>query len=124
MTNLKCGIFIVDSHDAIRTGAKPLIEREHDMFVCGETDNPAEVLEMLDVSDPDVVIVDMVYPDGDGLKLICDIKKHYPGIKVLVLTMLSEELYAQEALHAGASGYVMKQEVSEKLVAAVRSILN
>ncbi|MDP8218364.1 MAG: response regulator transcription factor [Candidatus Theseobacter exili] len=117
------GVFIVEDLDAVRFDARSLIEREDDLYVCGESISFSEAMEMIEMVEPDVVIVDITYPDGDGFQLIYEIKKNYPEIQILVLTMLSEEIYAEQVFHAGASGFVMKHEATEKLVGAIRKVL-
>ena len=123
MKQIKAGVFIFKDYDAVRFDARSLIEREDDLYVCGESINSSEAMEMIEMVEPDVVIVNISYPDGDGLQLIHEIKKNYPEVLILVLTTLSEEIYAEQVFHAGASGFVMKHEAPEKLVGAIREVL-
>jgi len=118
------GIMIVDDHPFVRYGLKQLISAEPDLAVCCEAGSCREALETLETSNPDLAIVDLSLKDGSGIELIKDMRKKYPSVPVLVLSMHDESLYAERALKAGAKGYIMKQEGTEILVKAIRSILS
>jgi DNA-binding NarL/FixJ family response regulator len=99
-----------------------MIAAETDLVVCGEADSAAAALELL-AAKPDLAIVDLTLRDGSGLELIRRFRTAAPDLRVLVLSMHDEALYAERALRAGARGYIMKQEAIDGLVRAVREVL-
>jgi DNA-binding NarL/FixJ family response regulator len=123
-TKTKARIAIVDDHAVVRYGITRILDGENDMELCGEAHNSATALEMIRKTHPDIVIVDISLQGMlDGLKLTKTLKSQSPGLLVLVLSMHDETIYAQKALGAGANGYIMKEESSEKLVSAIREVL-
>ncbi len=117
-------ILLVDDHPIVRQGLGELIEEEPDLSVCGEARDSAEALQVIDARRPDLVIVDISLHDTSGIELIKDLKARHPGLPALVLTMHDETLYAERALRAGARGYVMKEEATENVLAAIRMVLS
>ena len=120
----KAGIFLVDDHPIVRQGLSQLINQESDLMVCGEAENGRAALAAIADSRPDLMIVDISLAGPDGLDLLKEIRLADPALPVLILSMLDESMYADRALRAGANGYIMKQEATEKLLGAVRRILN
>lgn len=116
-------IFLVDDHPLMRQGLTQLLENEPDLEVCGEADDGPRALKGISSKNPDLVIVDISLQGNNGLELTKNIKALYKDQKVLVLSMHDEHVYAQRALRAGASAYVMKQEAPEKVVGAIRRAL-
>jgi DNA-binding NarL/FixJ family response regulator len=116
-------IFIVDDHPIVRDGLRGVIEQEPDLMVCGEAAEAAQALAAVDASCPDLVIIDLSLGQSSGLELLKDLAIRHPRLPALVLSMHDELLYANRALRAGARGYLMKDEGSESLLAAVRRIL-
>ena len=108
----------------LRRGVRLALEACDDLQICCEAGTAAEALERTAADRPDVVLVDITLPDGDGLDLIRDLRIQYPDVRILVLTMHDEALYAERSLRAGAMGYVMKHEPPDRLVAGVRAVLN
>ncbi len=96
---------------------------EPDLHVCGQAKDAAQALEALHAKPFDLVILDISLRGVSGIDLLKDIRIHWPKLPVLVLSMHDEMLYAERALRAGARGYVMKQEATENIVAAVRRVL-
>jgi DNA-binding NarL/FixJ family response regulator len=119
----KTKVLIVDDHPIVREGLAVCINRQPDMTVCCEAQSPTEALQQIAACEPDIAIVDLAMPGGDGLTLIRDIIARRPNLCVLVLSVQDERVYASRALQAGAKGYIMKQEAADKLVYAVRHIL-
>ncbi|MHC4646932.1 MAG: response regulator [Planctomycetota bacterium] len=119
----KTRILIVDDHPIVRQGLAELINSEEELVVCGQADDAHEALKSIKQLAPDMAIVDISLKETSGMELIRDIKAHYPNIFVLALSMHDESLYAERALRAGAAGYVMKQEATENVIAAIRKIL-
>jgi DNA-binding NarL/FixJ family response regulator len=117
-------ILIVDDHPVMRRGLAALIESEPDFVVCGEAASCAEALEAIRQSPPDLVIVDLVLGDDDGLSLIKAMKIRHPQIPSLVLSMHDESVYAERSLRAGAMGYVSKQQLDDDILDAIRRLLS
>jgi DNA-binding NarL/FixJ family response regulator len=117
-------IFIVEDHPMTRRGLTELINQEPDLSVCGEADNATSALEEIKTLEPDLALVDITLPRKSGLVLIKDIRLWAPGVSVLVLSMHDESLYAERVLRAGGHGYIMKNEGGERLLYAIRQVLD
>jgi DNA-binding NarL/FixJ family response regulator len=117
-------VFIVDDHPLLRQGLALLINRENDLAVCGEAQEAQTAMHAIAQYQPDILIVDISLNGPDGLDLLKNIRNSYPGLPVLILSMHDEATYAERALRARANGYIMKQEATEKVLVAVRRILN
>src|SRR5580693_5357064 len=117
-------ILVVDDHPIVRQGLALLINRELDMLVCGEAEEAMGTLHVLASARPDVLLVDISLNGPDGLDLLKTIRTTHPTLPVLILSMHDESIYAERALRAGANGYIMKQEATEKVLVAVRRILS
>ena len=118
----KTRIFIVDDHPLLRRGLAELINREADMVFCGEAEDSPSAMKAITQIKPDLVIVDISLKGYNGIELIKNIKAFDSKIQVLVLSMHDESVYAMRVLKAGAKAYVMKQEVVDKVMEAVRRI--
>ena len=119
----KTRILIVDDHPIVRQGLAGLINHEGDFAVCGQAEDYHEALAAVGQLKPDMVVVDISLKETSGLELIKDIHLQHPDLPVLVLSMHDETLYAERALRAGAMGYIMKQEATENVIAAIRRVL-
>jgi len=119
----KSRIILVDDHPIVRHGLTLLINREADLVVCGEAGDYEGALNTIESDRPDMVIVDISLSGQDGLQLLKQIRRKYGALPVLILSMHDESLYAERALQAGANGYVMKQDASERVLKAIRRIL-
>ena len=117
-------ILVVDDHPIVRQGLALLINREPDLVVCGEAEEAMGAMHVLASARPDVLIVDISLNGPDGLDLLKNIRTTHPNLPVLILSMHDESIYAERALRAGANGYIMKQEATEKVLVAVRRILS
>jgi DNA-binding NarL/FixJ family response regulator len=117
-------ILIVDDHPILRKGLGMVIDQEQDLVVIGEAEDAQGALEMIDTLNPDLVIVDLALPGVDGIELIKTMKLKYRDLPALVVSMHDESLFAERALRAGARGYIMKQEAVEKVLVAIRKVLN
>ncbi len=115
-------IIIVDDHELIREGLKKVTARESDIEVVGEASNSDELFELLEKHEVDIVILDISMPGRSGIDIITDIKIQAPNSKILMHTMHPEDRFAVQALRAGASGYVTKNNASKSLVEALRKI--
>ena len=119
----KSRIFIVDDHPIVRQGLALLINREPDLEVCGDAEEANSALRLTEMTRPDLVVVDISLNGPDGLDLLKTLRTRSPKLPVLMLSMLDELLYAERALRAGANGYIMKQEATERVLVAIRRIL-
>lgn len=117
-------VFIVDDHSVLREGLSELINREKDFTVCGEAGSVSDALRSIPVCAPDIVIVDLTLEDGSGIRLIENLVYSNPGLLILVLSMHDENIYAERCLKAGARGYIMKQAQSQKMMLALRKVLD
>jgi DNA-binding NarL/FixJ family response regulator len=116
-------LLIVDDHPIVRLGIRQMIGAEAHLSVSGEADSASAALEFVTASPPDLAIVDLSLEDGNGLQLIRRLREAAPELRVLVLSMHDEALYAERALRAGASGYIMKQEAIDGLIHAIGEVL-
>lgn len=119
----KYKVLIIDDHPIFCLGMSELINKEPDLEVCGSIEMMKQAQETIDRLNPDLVIVDISLKDGNGIELVQELKKEYEGLPMLVLSMYDESLYAERALLAGASGYIMKQEAIPLVVEAIRKVL-
>lgn len=116
-------IFLVDDHPLVREWLTHLINQQPDLLVCGEADSAAAALATLAATGADLAIVDLSLKDSAGLELIKSLQKLEPAVPALVLSMHDEALYAERAFRAGARGYVNKRETANRMVEAVRRVL-
>ncbi|HSI85326.1 MAG: response regulator [Candidatus Methylacidiphilales bacterium] len=120
----KKSLLVVDDHPLMRSGLAQLINSQPDMVVMGEAGNPGEALTLLSLSLPDLLLTDLTMPGRSGTEFIKDLSASYPDLPILVISMHDETVYAERCLRAGARGYIMKEAGSEKLLTAVRCVLN
>jgi len=120
----KTKILIVEDHPLFRAMLVQVINQELGMSVCGETNNIHDAMALIEQTSPDAAIVDITLHGSSGLELIKDLKARRLRLPVLVLSMHAERLYAERVLHAGAKGYVSKEESPEEVVAAIRKVLD
>jgi DNA-binding NarL/FixJ family response regulator len=124
MPQKKHKVLIIDDHPVFCLGMSELINKEADLTVCGSIESIKKACRTIAGLRPDLIIVDISLKDGNGLNLVQHIKKEYEALPMLVLSMYDESLYAERALLAGASGYIMKQEAIPKVVKAIRYVLD
>src|SRR6202047_2330552 len=120
----RCKVFLIDDHPIVRQGLALFIDREPDLMVCGEADGATSALQAIREAAPDFVVLDISLDGPDGLELLKTLRVRYPNLPVLVLSMHDEAVYAERALRAGANGYIMKQEATDRVLVALRRILN
>src|ERR1017187_618260 len=121
--NPKTKILLVDDHPLVREWLANLINEEPDFEVCGQTGAAHEALGLIETLLPRIVIVDISLDGASGLELIKDVKAAHPKVDMIVLSMHDEMLYAERAMRAGAVGYVMKCDATDKVLAAIRAVL-
>ncbi|MDD5312442.1 MAG: response regulator transcription factor [Dehalococcoidia bacterium] len=113
-------VTLADDHHIVRHGIKALLEAEPDMRVVGEAGCGMEASQITQKMKPDVLVLDLMMPDINGLKLISQIKKRSPNTSIVVLSMYGNDCYVLEALQAGAKAYVLKDSPQDEFVRAVR----
>ncbi|MEO8306542.1 MAG: response regulator transcription factor [Pseudomonadota bacterium] len=116
-------ILIVDDHPIVRQGMRLMIDAEHDLQICGEAQTEQEARRQVRALQPDAIVVDLSLEEGDGFNVVRDVHAHFPQIRILVLSMHDELIYAQRLLAEGASGYIMKQAAAAQLINALRAVL-
>jgi DNA-binding NarL/FixJ family response regulator len=122
-TSEKHRIYLVDDHPIVQQALADMLNHEPDLVVCGSTKNAHSALDQIGTLHPDLVILDLVLQGANGIEVLKDIRVRYPKQQVLMLSMHDEAVYAFRALRAGAAGYIMKAEATEKLLTAVRQVL-
>jgi DNA-binding NarL/FixJ family response regulator len=115
-------IVLADDHAMFREGIRRIIERIEDTVVSGEVNDGLELIEFLKNSCPNLVILDISMPNMRGLEAIREIKKHYPQVQILVLTMHRKKEFIRQALADGADGFLLKEDPSGELVRAVQAL--
>lgn len=126
MSGNKTRVMIVDDHPIVRQGIALLINQQPDLQSCCEMGSAEEALERLNGEGrncTDMLVVDLSLGGMSGLELVKAIRARFPELPILVMSMHDESLYAERVLRAGARGYIMKQEATEKIIAAIRQIL-
>jgi DNA-binding NarL/FixJ family response regulator len=116
-------ILLVDDHPLVREWLANLINQELQFEVCGEAGSVRQALQLIAATRPAIVIVDITLEGGSGIELIKDIKAAHPGVATIVLSMHDETLYAERTLRAGARGYIMKREATDKILDAIKAVL-
>ena len=117
-------ILLLDDHPVFRKGLVQLINGENDMIVCGEADNYYHATRLVESKSPDMIIADITLRDISGLEMLKYLNDRNIKIPVLVLSMHDEVIYAEKAMKSGASGYIMKQEMTENVIKAIRQVMN
>ncbi len=116
-------ILIADDHAIVRQGLKQIVAGEPDLRVVGEAETAPEVLAFVRAHPCDVVIQDISLPGPDGLTVLTDLKREFPRLPVLVLSMYPAEQFGVRALKLGAAGYLTKKAAPEELVTAIRKVI-
>ena len=117
-------VLLVDDHPIIRQGLEGLVNDAPDLEVCGQADSPEAGLDAVRKLKPDIIVSDLSYDGLSGIGFIKDLKAQFPKIPVLVLSVHDEMFYASRVLRAGAVGYIMKQEISDRVIDAIRRVLD
>jgi two-component system invasion response regulator UvrY len=116
-------IVIADDHEILREGIKKIIRSHKDMRVVAEAGDLAHTIQLVEKHAPDIVILDLGLPGHDGLEGLAEMRRRFPSVPVLILSMYPEERFAIRALKTGASGYVTKAMAAEELIKAIRKIV-
>jgi len=118
----KIRVLIADDHAIVRQGFKQIFSETEDLVVAGEADDGGEALQLARQQEWDVFLLDVTMPNRNGIDTLKQLKKEFPKLPVLILSMHPEEQYAVRAIKAGASGYLTKQSAPEQLVTAIRQV--
>jgi DNA-binding NarL/FixJ family response regulator len=120
--NGQIGVFLLDDHEIVRKGVRDLLEAEPDIVVVGEAGTAESALARIPALRPDVAVLDVRLPDGDGVSVCRDIRSKMPEVACLMLTSFGDDDALFDAIMAGAAGYVLKQIRGTDLVGAVRTV--
>jgi DNA-binding NarL/FixJ family response regulator len=115
-------VVLIDDHDLLRRGMKTMLETQGNIEVVGEAANGNEALQTVESSIPDVVLIDVIMPEKDGIEATREIKQAFPNVGVVVLSGHDEQQFVFDALKAGASGYLLKTAELDEVVHTVRSV--
>jgi DNA-binding NarL/FixJ family response regulator len=115
-------VFLLDDHEIVRRGVKDMLEAEGDIMVIGEAGTASAALARIPALRPDVAVLDVRLPDGDGVTVCREIRSQLPEIACLMLTSFADDDALMDAVMAGAAGYVLKQIRGSDLVGAVRTV--
>jgi len=116
-------VLIADDHAIVRAGLRALLMEDPEFQLVGEAVGGYETIELLEKTNPDVLILDLSMPDLDGISVTRKIKPQFPNLKILILTLHEDEALLKEAIKAGAAGYILKRAAESELISAIRVIL-
>jgi len=116
-------VLIADDHAIVRTGLRALIHSESTMELVGEATGGYETIELVEKTQPNVLVLDLSMPDLDGIAVTRKIKPQFPNLHILILTLHEDEALLKAALKAGASGYILKRAAEAELISAIHTIL-
>ena len=116
------GVFLVDDHEIVRRGISDLLEGEQDLKVIGEAGTVAEALVRIPAAQPQVAVLDVRLPDGNGVELCRELRSEMPQLQCLMLTSFSDDDALFDAIMAGAAGFLLKQVLGSDLVNAIRTV--
>lgn len=119
----KLRILLVDDHPMVRERLAAAIHEQPDLVVCGEAEDRFTALDLIEKTKPALAIVDLTLKQSHGLELIKDIRSRFPDLATLVVSMHDELLHAERVIRAGARGYITKQEATDKIMIAIRTVL-
>jgi len=118
----KAAVLLVDDHPIVRQGLAQLINQQPDLIVCGHAEDSVGAFNAIATLHPDIVVLDISLSGPDGLAILKAIRADDSALPVLILSMHDESIYAERALRAGANGYIMKQEATDRVLEAIRRI--
>ena len=122
MSNRKIRVFLVDDHELIRRGLRDCMEAEQDLVVVGEAGTAGEAARLIPAIMPEVVVLDVRLPDGNGIEVCLDLRSVHPQIRFLILTTFSDDEALFDAIVAGADGYVLKDTRGDNLIESIRRV--
>jgi two-component system response regulator NreC len=116
-------IIIAEDHTILREGLRALLSSDPDLKIIGEAENGRDAIHCVETMEPDLILMDLSMPKMSGMDAIREIKRRFPGIKVLVLTVHKTDEYILASLEAGADGYVLKDATKTELMSAITTVL-
>jgi len=116
-------VYLVDDHSLLRESIANLLRQEPDLSVCGEAKDADRAYREITTLNPDLAIVDISLDNSSGFDLIRNLREEMPELRIAVLSMHDEALYAERCIRAGANGYVMKRETSKRFLTTIREVL-
>ena len=119
----KSRIIVVEDHPVLLDGLRQLIGSQPDLACVGAADNTSDAKRVVEQSKPDLMVLDLRLKAGDALELLKSVRVEHPQLKMLVLSQYDELIFAERALRAGASGYIMKENATDEVLRAVRKVL-
>jgi DNA-binding NarL/FixJ family response regulator len=117
-------ILVAEDHPLVREGVIHLLQQQSDLQPCGGVDSVSGVSPAVHSSNPDLILLDMRLTDGDVLPHIPKFRSEFPTLRILVLSQFDESLYAERVLQSGANGYIMKEQASQEVLKAIRTVLS
>ena len=121
-TDSKISVFLLDDHELVRRGLKEFLEEEGDLEIVGEAGTAAEAVAGISKHPPQVAIIDVRLPDGNGIEVCREVRSRHPETRCLILTSFSDDQALFDAIVAGASGYVLNETKTSELVANIRKL--
>ena len=123
MSGSKIRVLVVDDHPFFRTGITQWLNRQGEILCCGEAESIQTARKAIGDLKPDIILLDLHLPDGDGLDLCMELAQGTPGLRIICLTHRDENTFAHRALRVGARGYVMKSEATETVLNAIMTVM-
>lgn len=117
-------VFVVDDHYMVIEGIRSLLEKADGINWLGHATNMASCRAFLNSRQPDVVLMDVNLPDGNGIDLCREIRRRYPSVRIIGLSTFNQQSYVQRMMASGASGYVLKNAGKDELIAAIQAVMN
>jgi DNA-binding NarL/FixJ family response regulator len=115
-------VFLLDDHEVVRRGVRDLLEAEEDLVVVGEAGTAEEAVGRIPATSPDVAVLDVRLPDGDGIEVCREVRSRHPEIACIMLTSFSDDEAVYAAIMAGAAGYILKQVRGNDLIDGIRRV--
>jgi DNA-binding NarL/FixJ family response regulator len=120
----KYGVFLVEDHPSTRAALAALINREDDLYICGDADNVHDALVRIAKLEPAIIVSDIALRTSNGIELMKKLVSFCPDVPILAISAHDEKLYAESAIQAGARGFMAKARTAEKLISVVRRMLS
>ncbi len=115
-------VLVVDDHKIVRDGLRLTLGQHSDLVIVGEAGDRKSALERIEQCRPDVVIMDIGLPDADGVELSAEILKHWPNVRIIILSAFADQEHLDRAMEVGVAGYLLKVNATDDLVRAIRTV--